>query len=74
MPDMLDREAEYFRRRADQVLDRHLSRMEDKVDELDAKVDKLIVRVGVIGAAFGLAVVLANILGPVIATRIIMGT
>ena len=69
-----DGPAGYFRRRADAALDRHLSRMEQRLDEIDAKVDKLVLRVGIIAAGFGLVLVVTNIVGPIIAARIILGT
>ena len=69
-----DSAANYFRRRADAALDRHLTRMEQRLDEIDAKVDKLVLRVGIIAAGFGIVLVITNIIGPVIAARLIIGT
>ena len=68
-----DDHAIYYRRLADQRLDGQVVDLKRKVEELDAKVDRLNVRLGVIGAIGAVVVILANIAGPVIAEALIRG-
>lgn len=72
IPDDRD-EAWYHRRRADAAIDGRIDRLSRKVDDLDAKVDALSVRVAVIAAILSAVTVLANIVGPIIAVRILGG-
>lgn len=64
-------ELAYHRRRADAATDGRIDRLSRKVDDLDSKVDALSVRVAVIAAILSGVTVLANIVGPIIAIKIL---
>lgn len=66
-------DAAYFRRRFDNVMDIRVSRLEHDIQELDRKLDALSVRVAVIAAIISLVTLVANIIGPVIAIRLLNG-
>ena len=68
-----DNHAIYYRRLADQRLDGQVLDLKRKVEEIDRKVDLMAVRIGIIGAAGAVVVIIANIIGPVIANAIIKG-
>jgi hypothetical protein len=62
---------QYHRRRADAAEERRINRLERKVDHLDARMDVLSTRVAIGAAVIGTVTVVANIIGPVIAERIL---
>jgi hypothetical protein len=64
-------EASYFRRRADRAYDDRLTRLEMKLDQMDTKVDLLTVRMAIMAAVVSVVIIAANIIGPVIAARVI---
>lgn len=66
-----DGERDYQRRRADEGTERRIDRLSGKVDKLDEKVDALSIRVAAIAAVLSLVTLLANIIGPIIAVKIL---
>lgn len=64
-------EGQYQRRRADEALVSRVDRIDHKVDNLDTKVDALSIRVAVIGVFIAGVTLLANIVGPIIAIKIL---
>jgi hypothetical protein len=61
----------YQRRRADKALDDRLDRVDDEIDRLRADVAHLSVRVAVIGGVLSVVTVIANIIGPIIAIKVL---
>jgi hypothetical protein len=69
-----DREAAltaYYRRRADQAIDRRLSTLEATVDRIDGKVDGLATRQAQLAILGGVALTVASIVGPAIAAYVL---
>ena len=59
-----------YQRRADDLQEDRYRRLQSKVDEVDAKVDALHIRMAYWSGGLALLVILVNIIGPVIVERL----
>lgn len=64
-------DGDYHRRRADDAIERRIDRLSNKVDALDNRVDVLSIRVAIGSAIISGVILVASIIGPVIAKAII---
>ncbi len=62
---------DYERRRIDHMRDGQIQDLKSKVDELDRKVDSLNVRLAWLAGGLAIVTFLANIVGPIIALRLL---
>lgn len=61
----------YERRRADELAESRFRRLERKVDGLDTKVDALSTKLALIAGGLAVLSFLFNIIGPIVADRVI---